>query len=49
MKKNTWFIAFSLWLDARLWSADKQLIEGLEKKGFKNFITTAELMQFYKK
>ena len=34
------FVALSLFLDIKIWTGDKILIEGLRKKGFVNFITT---------
>jgi predicted nucleic acid-binding protein len=39
------FVALSLFLDIKLWTGDKQLIGGLTKKGFKNIITTHEMLQ----
>ncbi len=39
------FIALSLFLDIKLWTGDKLLIGGLSKKGFKNIITTQEMLQ----
>lgn len=40
---DTFFVAFSEYLDSRLWTGDKKLIKGLEKKGFNRAITTEEL------
>jgi len=39
------FVALSLFLDIKLWTGDKILIGGLIKKGFKNIITTQEMLQ----
>lgn len=39
------FVALSLFLDIKLWTGDKLLIGGLSKKGFKNIITTQEMLQ----
>jgi predicted nucleic acid-binding protein len=39
------FVALSLFLDIKLWTGDKLLIDGLTKKGFKNIITTQEMLQ----
>lgn len=39
------FVALSLFLDIKLWTGDKPLIGGLNKKGFKNVITTQEVLQ----
>jgi predicted nucleic acid-binding protein len=39
------FVALSLFLDIKLWTGDKLLIGGLTKKGFKNIITTQEMLQ----
>jgi len=40
------FVALSLFLDIKLWTGDKSLINGLTKKGFRNLITTQEVLQF---
>jgi predicted nucleic acid-binding protein len=37
------YVAFSKQFDRRIWSGDKQLIRGLKKKGFDDFITTDQL------
>ena len=37
------FVAVANYLDALLWTGDKVLIAGLQKKGYKNVITTLEL------
>lgn len=39
------FLALSELLGAKLWTGDKELVKGLVKKGFSNFITTEELYQ----
>lgn len=41
---DTIFVGFSEYLEAKLWTGDKRLIEGLEKKGFKRTITTRKLV-----
>ena len=41
------FVGLALQSRCRLWSGDKQLINGLQKKGFKPIITTEELFQVY--
>lgn len=37
------FIALAEFLGAKLWTGDKELMRGLAKKGYLNFITTEEL------
>lgn len=39
------FIAFSLFLNHKIWTGDKKLINGLVQKGFKNVIDTNELFK----
>ncbi len=41
------FIGLSFQFRCKLWSGDKQLINGLQEKGFKQIITTDELFQIY--
>jgi len=41
------FVGLSLQYNCKLWSGDKQLINGLRKKGFKLTITTDEIFQIY--
>ena len=43
--KDTHYIAYSKHFRCKIWSGDKSLIKGLEKKNFKNFISTNELYQ----
>lgn len=38
------FIVLSEYLDARLWTGDKKLIDGLESRGFKRGVTTDGLL-----
>ena len=38
-------VALSLFLDIKLWTGDKLLIGGLTKKGFKNIVTTQDMLQ----
>lgn len=42
-EKDTHYIAYSKQFRRKIWSGDKQLINGLQKKGFYNFVTTEEL------
>lgn len=42
-------VALSLFLDIKLWTGDKLLIGGLTKKGFKNIVTTQEILQLRRK
>ena len=37
------YVAFSKFYKCKIWSGDKELIKGLAKKGFTDFLTTAEL------
>lgn len=41
--KDTHYVAYSKHFRCKIWSGDKELIEGLAKKKFTNFITTEEL------
>ena len=43
--KDVHYIAYSKHFRCKIWSGDKALIKGLEKKGFTNFITTEDLYQ----
>ena len=43
--KDIPYIAFAKHFRCLIWSGDKALIKGLEKKGFVNFIATNELFQ----
>lgn len=45
-KKDVSYIAFSKQFRAKIWSGDKELIKGLAKKRFANFISTNELWDF---
>ena len=40
---DTVFVAFSNYLNCKLWTGDKKLINGLKKKGFNEITTTEEL------
>lgn len=44
--KDTPYIAFSLFYNAKIWSGDKILQKGLALKGFTNFISINELIEF---
>ena len=37
------YVAYAKHFKCKIWSGDKALIQGLEKKGFHNFITTNDL------
>ena len=41
---DTMFVATALFIEGFLWTGDKKLIKGLQKKGYDKTITTAELM-----
>ena len=41
--KDTHYVAYSKHFKCKIWSGDKELIRGLAKKGFVNFILTDEL------
>lgn len=44
------FVALNEYLeDARLWTGDKQLLEGLRAKGYKKCISTEELFELRRK
>ena len=43
------FVALTNHLKAKLWTGDKELIEGLRAKGYKRIITTAELFELFEK
>lgn len=40
---DTHYVAYSKHFRCKIWSGDKQLVKGLTKKGFTNFISTDEL------
>jgi predicted nucleic acid-binding protein len=39
------FIALALYLDGYLWTGDKKLIRGVSAKGFKNILTTDDIIK----
>ncbi len=41
--KDSHYIAYSKHFRCKIWSGDKVLMKGLEKKGFTNFISTEDL------
>ncbi len=41
---DTAFVTLSLFLDLKIWTGDKKLIDGLMKKGYQSLITTQELL-----
>ncbi len=43
--KDTHYVAFSKQFKCKIWSYDKVLRKGLERKGFTNFISTEELFK----
>lgn len=43
--KDIQYVAFSKHFRSKIWTGDKELKRGLEKKGFTNFITTEELFK----
>lgn len=46
---DTVFIAFSLYLNCKIWTGDKKLVKGLAKKRFKKVITTEEIFKDFLK
>lgn len=38
------FVALAEYLDAKLWTGDKKLLAGLEKRGFTRIITIDEIL-----
>ena len=42
-EKGIHYVAFSKQFNRKIWSGDKQLIRGLKRKGFDNFILTNDL------
>jgi putative PIN family toxin of toxin-antitoxin system len=47
--KDTPFVALNKHIKAKLWTGDKELINGLSKKGYKDIITTAQLLKHLEK
>lgn len=43
--KDISYVAFSKQFKTKIWSGDKELIEGLSKKRFTNFVSTNELWE----
>lgn len=43
------FVAFSLYLNCKLWSGDKKLIKGLKERGFDEIVTTSDLFDDFLK
>ena len=41
------FVALSDYLDAKLWTGDKRLLEGLERRGYDRGLTTGEIYQMW--
>ncbi|HTI58610.1 PIN domain-containing protein [Mucilaginibacter sp.] len=41
--KDIHYIAYAKQFKCKLWSGDKKLVQGLQRKGFTNFLTTDEL------
>ena len=46
---DTIFVAFAKFLQCKLWTGDKKLIQGLQKKGFTKIITTENLFLIFLK
>ncbi len=44
-EKDTIFVAMGMYLNQKLWSGDKALVEGLRKKGYNELILTTELIE----
>lgn len=42
---DTHYVAYAKHFRCKIWSGDKELIKGLSKKGFTNFISTDELFK----
>jgi predicted nucleic acid-binding protein len=40
---DTVFVAFTLFMNGKLWTGDKRLLKGLSDKNFEQFVTTDEL------
>ncbi len=48
-EKDAPYIAFSKQFNCKIWSGDKKLVSGLKKRGFNNFISTDQLLEFREK
>jgi len=46
-KKDFVFVAFAIWMDAKLWTVYDELRKGLIAKSFDKLITTAEVIEKY--
>lgn len=46
-KKDFAFVAFAIWMDAKLWTIDDALRKGLLSKSFDRLIDTDEVMEKY--
>jgi predicted nucleic acid-binding protein len=44
--KDIQYVAFAKHFRCKIWTGDKRLKKGLEKKGFTNFVTTEELFKW---
>lgn len=42
---DTIFVAFSEYLNAKLWTGDNKLIKGLKSKGFNEVVTTKDIIE----
>lgn len=47
--KDTHYVAYAKQFRCKIWSGDKVLMRGLEKKGFSHFISTNELYKLLEK
>ena len=48
VEKDAIYVAFTIALDALLWTGDLKLYRGLRRKGFTNIVTTAQLKEIIK-
>lgn len=47
-KKDTQYIALTIFLEGLLWTGDLKLLRGLKRKGFTHIITTLDFVQIIK-
>lgn len=45
-EKDTLYVAITIELNGLLWTGDKKLTKGLERKGFKQIVSTDKMSQF---
>lgn len=46
---DTVFVAFTLFMNGKLWTGDKKLLKGLSDKSFEHFVTTDDLYEDFLK